>query len=284
MLDFLIGTGSFGHETLGSRGYLGSHDCSRTQVSPAMGLYHRNRRFGIGLLTHERNMGMTTLSDEGIIQYRDSGNIVIEPFRIADVNTASYDVRLGPWYYREQQNNKSILNLYSPDTANKIWGAQQYAEAAADWMKHYPEIDWRGISKSDQVILIRPQENLLCHTIEFIGGRRGVTTAMKARSTTGRLLLNVCQCAGQGDIGYYNRWTMEVYNRSQFFSLILVVNRRVAQIVFDVTTESKRSYGDINEGNYQDGADVRKLINTWNARLMLPRAHTDRDIPEDAER
>lgn len=225
---------------------------------------------------------MSVLSDEGIVSCRDSGDIVIEPFRLDDVNTASYDVRLGPWFYREQPEQSTsvidnILNIYSPDTAKKIWGVEpEFADLASDWIKHRPNIDYRGIDERDRIILIRPQENLLCHTQEFIGGRINITTQMKARSTIGRLLLNVCQCAGQGDVGYYNRWTMEVYNRSSTRTLMLVVGRRIAQIVFDTTTDTRNSYH--SSGHYQTDENIKDMIGNWEPSMMLPKAHTDKDI------
>jgi len=40
------------------------------------------------------------------------------------------------------------------------------------------------------------------------------------------------QCAGWGDVGYINRWTMEITNNSRFYAIPLVVGRRIAQIVF----------------------------------------------------
>lgn len=224
---------------------------------------------------------MTELSDESIISEREAGRVVIEPFNLADVNTASYDVRLGPWYYREQATcptgDPQIVNIYSPDAAPEMWGEKQYAELASDWMNVKSNgIDWRGIHPTDRVILIRPQENLLCHTLEFIGGKSNITTQMKARSTIGRLLLNVCQCAGQSDVGYYNRWTMEVYNRSRYRPILLVVGRRVAQIVFDRTDPTGRSYAE--NGNYQESEDVKAMIGRWHPDMMLPKAHLDRDI------
>src|SRR5690348_8641441 len=45
-------------------------------------------------------------------------------------------------------------------------------------------------------------------------------------------LISVMQCAGWGDIGYVNRWTMEITNNSRHYSIPLVVGRRCAQIVF----------------------------------------------------
>ena len=229
---------------------------------------------------------MTTLSDEAIIRAHVKGNLIIEPFKLADVNTASYDVRLGPWYYTEQSseathflNEEFFCNIYSPEAATRMWGEKaQYAELVADWIKYYPLYDYRNISLNDRIIVIRPQENLLCHTMEFIGGKKDITTAMKARSSIGRSLLNVCSCAGQGDVGYYNRWTMELYNRSKVRSIVLVVGRRIAQIVFDETSPTQRAYS--NEGNYQSDIDVKKLIVSWTPDMMLPQLHKDRDIPE----
>lgn len=255
---------------------------------------------------------MTTLSDEGIIRDRDLGIVVIEPFVLNNVNTASYDVRLGPHFYREQPreephpdamdyNEVTFCNIYSPEANREIWGESLYADDAKVWMKLKPELDWRNISPNDQIILIRPKENLLCHTIEFIGGRVNTTTAMKARSSIGRSLMNVCQCAGQGDVGYFNRWTMEVYNRSRYRTIALPVNRRIAQIVFDKTTFTGRSYGAAGEGSYQDDetytnldyagtyrggreaadAEVKHLIRTWHPSMMLAQLFKDRDIPDD---
>jgi dCTP deaminase-like len=48
----------------------------------------------------------------------------------------------------------------------------------------------------------------------------------------GRNFIEVCKCAGWGDIGYTNRWTMEITNNSRHYSIPLVVGRRVAQIIF----------------------------------------------------
>lgn len=58
----------------------------------------------------------------------------------------------------------------------------------------------------DRIIWITPGETILAHTNEFIGGCKSVTTMMKARSSLGRNFIEVCKCAGWGDVGYINRW------------------------------------------------------------------------------
>jgi dCTP deaminase len=105
----------------------------------------------------------------------------------------------------------------------------------------------KGIKPSDELIWIFPGETILAHTQQFLGGRKNVTTMMKARSSMGRNFIEVCKCAGWGDVGYYNRWTMEITNNSLHYSIPLVVGRRVAQIVFFETegTEGKESGDDV---------------------------------------
>lgn len=41
------------------------------------------------------------LSDRAILRHIDEGSIVIEPFSRANLSTSSYDVTLGPFYFRE---------------------------------------------------------------------------------------------------------------------------------------------------------------------------------------
>lgn len=64
---------------------------------------------------------------------------------------------------------------------------------------------------------------------------------------------------GWGDIGYVNRWTLEITNNSRHYSIPLVVGRRIAQIVFFDTqgTLDSRSYAD--DGKYQRTADMQAL-------------------------
>jgi len=51
-------------------------------------------------------------------------------------------------------------------------------------------------------------------------------------------------------VGYVNRWTMEITNNSRYYSIPLVVGRRIAQIVFfDTEGIEQQSYE--ASGKYQ---------------------------------
>ena len=225
------------------------------------------------------NFETMALSDKRILEQKKRGDIVIIPFVQANLNTSSYDVTLGEHYYREEDHDglHPIYNIYNKKHTDRVWGNKALqAEKAAKVFKDV-DFEYVGIRPSDKIILMQPGETILAHTQEFIGGKNHITTQMQARSTMGRNFIEVCKCAGWGDVGYINRWTMEITNNSRSQVIPLVVGRRVAQIVFLETGDIlERDY--TGTGNYQDSTDIKVLQKTWKPESMLPKAYTDRDI------
>ncbi|HWH16100.1 MAG TPA: hypothetical protein VNU25_00710 [Candidatus Paceibacterota bacterium] len=220
------------------------------------------------------------LSDTRILEEMKKGDIVIHPFNDDQLATSSYDVTLGEYFYREQppKYNHSLYNIWSEEHTRHVWGADdvQRAVPAKEAFKKY-NFDWDGIRPDDKVIIMRPGETILAHTQEFIGGKDHITTMMKARSSTGRQFIEVCKCAGWGDVGYVNRWTMEITNNSKNYIIPLVVGRRIAQIIFFETGPIReRDY--TKSGKYASSTDLKELKRTWNPEMMLPKLWNDRDI------
>lgn len=222
------------------------------------------------------------LSDRQILEELKKGDVIITPFDKRNLATSSYDVTLGEWFYREQRPNYMLshYNIYNKKHIDHVWGKNPHrAQKAGDLFKNNPEFEWTGISKDDKVILIEPGETILGHTVEYIGGRNHITTMMKARSSMGRSFIEVCKCAGWGDVGYINRWTMEITNNSRHYAIPLVVGRRIAQIIFYETgpiLSSEHDYA--KSGKYQTSKDLSVLKKIWKPEQMLPRLHLDRDI------
>jgi len=100
---------------------------------------------------------------------------------------------------------------------------------------------------------------------------------MKARSSLGRNFIEVCKCAGWGDVGYVNRWTMEITNNSRNYLIPLVVGRRIAQIIFFETGPILGADYTSN-GKYQSSQNITKLRKEWKPEMMLPRLWADKDI------
>jgi dCTP deaminase len=187
-----------------------------------------------------------------------SGSIVIDPFNEDNLGTDTYDVRLGRFFYREQGDEirQLIFDPFDERSVSTAWGEPQEA--------------------ADSIIWLEPGETILAHTEEFIGARVGATTKMFARSTVGRSMLGVCKCAGRGDVGYFNRWTMEITSFSRFHRIPLRVGTRIAQIEFSVVGDTDKVYGKTH-GKYQQGANLAELKRDWEPKLMLPRMYKDTD-------
>lgn len=219
---------------------------------------------------------LRSLLSKGIIlEHIKKGNIFIEPFNPKNLNTTSYDVRLGENYFEEQPFRalyRRVFNPFDPEHIEKYWGKPQKAIIATDWMAENGPL--KNIKPEDKIIVIGPGECILAHTQEFIGGRNCVTTEMRARSSVGRIGITVCKCAGWGDLGFCNRWTMEISNHLKDIPIILVVGMRVAQIPFyqvDPLDESYSSSG----GQYQTTDDTKKMIENWSPYSMLPKFNRD---------
>lgn len=130
-----------------------------------------------------------------------------------------------------------------------------------------------NINLDDRVFVLKPGETVLGHTDEFIGGVEGVTTMIKTRSSLGRNNIGICKCAGWGDTGFTNRWTLEITNFSKDRSVMLVCGRRVGQIVFMATGKVSRKY----DSKYQSQHSLKKMKKEWKPEMMLPRLHLDKE-------
>lgn len=209
------------------------------------------------------------LSDLRTMELRDAGDIVIHPFDRRQLGTSSYDVRLGEFYYRERR----------PGFWRRLL-ARLFGKRVVFVFDPYDEADvarvWDGPFQS-QTIEVGPGETILAHTEEFVGGRRGCTAKMHARSSLGRCFVEVCKCAGWGDVGYVNRWTMEITNNSLWYTIPLRAGTRVGQMVF---TEVGPIAGDDYSvtGKYSSSTDLDELRSRWCPDMMLPRLYRDYEV------
>lgn len=213
-----------------------------------------------------------SLSDKEILAARERGDIVIEPFDQRQLGTDSYDVRLGEFYYYEKRVGGAFDIL---DSGNEVWRGPERASCRS-WPNPFGHPHWK---RDDHVIILEPGETILAHTQEFIGARRNYTTKMFARSSAGRSMIGVCKCAGKGDVGFFNRWTIEITSFSRYHTIPLKVGMRIAQIEFLHVGETFRTYG-ATHGKYQESSDLQVVMKAWHPEMMLPRFHEDWELKD----
>ena len=144
----------------------------------------------------------STLSDRAILHYMAKQAIHIEPFFLSNLGTNSYDVTLGPNYFRAQrpEHKGGIYTIYSQGSNDWVWGRPQEAILASEYFSDIGAEAMENILPTDRVIWIGPGETLLCHTNEMIGGTElpdrsaAITTSMHCRSSFGRSFIEVCKC------------------------------------------------------------------------------------------
>ena len=224
------------------------------------------------------------LSGDAITRHLNAGRIFVLPFNKRNLGTSQYDVRLGSFYFRESLNvNASqIFNIYDKEDVDRVWGKTWYeAKSHENWAKEENEgVLLEGIHSRERIIVLEPGETILAHTVEFIGGNDNrITTKMQARSSLGRSYIEVCKCAGMGDIGFCNRWTMEITNNSRSQRIPLVVGMRVAQLVFFETEGvSGGTYRD--GGKYQSNEALTDMVRNWHPEMMKPKLYKDWELKE----
>jgi len=227
------------------------------------------------------------LSKPAILHYLEADDIIIDPFDPENVGTNSYDVRLGRHIWREHRldvslpsiHQKYLYNPYDQGHVETLWHKEEARPAKEVLEISFMRGHIKGIDPEDLIVLIKPGESILAHTQEFIGSLSPfITTKMFARSSTGRNFLHVCADAGVGDVGFANFWTMEIFNRSRYHTIPLVVGRRYAQMTFfeiEPIADKDMYY---NRGKYQTASTVEEIRANWKPEDMLPKMFKDREI------
>lgn len=230
----------------------------------------------------ERGFGM--LSNSQIFTAIDGGLVVIHPLVRENVRKASIDLTLGEWYYPTQQGRRAVRGVFNPfdkGDVDRYYGVEP--RRAAPWSEYPESIDGPlvGVPEDHPIILVPARACILAHTHEFAGAMAELgTTMMKARSTWGRLNIEVCRCAGMGDPGYINRWTMEIQNNNDE-AVPLPVGERIAQLMVIPTGRvSGGTYGreDGYRSKYQAGRTLAEVVESWTPEAMKPRAYQDERV------
>ncbi len=206
---------------------------------------------------------MSVLSKREISQGIENRNIVIHPFNPDNLNTCSYDVTLGIYFYRMNLSTKTetFYNPYCKGDVEKKWTGFHKADPVKTLqqfgMSFSPGDNLN--SETDKAILLRPGESILANTQEFIGALNHHATFMTAHND---VALNFINIAGKwGDSNYVDRWSLHITNLSQY-NIPLICGKRIATISF-FKTQNETLLNDMD-------FDLNDVIQTWKPSNLLP--------------
>lgn len=244
---------------------------------------------------------MTVLSDIAVKQAIVDGHVVCRPLRPENIKGSSVDLTLGEWFWRCDARPHGVFNPYDESEVQRYFAgpfqakpyASVYEKIGRDPLMAWPSPagdseymgsrafgmphPFVGIPEDWPVVVLRPRERLLGHSHEFVGIYPPGTSMLKARSSTGRVGVKVCDDAGWGDPGFVNRWTWEMRNDNDE-AIVIPVGERMAQIVFFQTGPVGAAYGagaDYDGKYQQSGESINQLIENWSPEHMLPRCWKD---------
>lgn len=225
------------------------------------------------------------LSDIQIKEEIKNGNIIFYNGDPSQIQNSSVNISFGENFYRSSRKAK-YLNPINNSSILNYWDKLETVKSYSDNLEYYEDnVRKLGINhakenyellqiirseekslKDKKFVVIFPGETILGHSNEFIGGKNHITTMIKARSSMGRCNITICRDAGWGDIGYINRWTLEITNNS-YVPIILPYGMMMAQIVFFYTGETEKPY----KGKYQNYDSIEDIVKNWHPSWMLPK-------------
>lgn len=227
---------------------------------------------------------MSLLTKPALLRAINEGRIFVRPMDPEQVGNASIDLRLGDWIWR-QSRTATHLNPYEEQSTANMWGeVPKRCPSLGALLLESASLTRKMFAPArleDRILLLHPGECVLAHTLEFVGGvDRKITTKMQARSSVGRNSISVCVDAGWGDIGYFNRWTMEIQNRNPHAWTFLICGTRICQMIFLEGEEIDMSDMYSLVGKYQTDGQLDGVMSSWKPEHMLPKMWNDREIKE----
>jgi len=206
--------------------------------------------------------------------------VVVYPFRRAQVTTNSYDVTLGSVAYMAdaQQTGPFVVSRQSrPPT---LWKGPMGARSVGSLAEGANQLACQaaGLGPEDQVLIVRPGQTLLASTKEFIGSQvSDVAPVLVPRTTLERCFVRVRGAVGTP--GFFNRWTLHITNEHPTAPAVLVVGQPVAQVQF-WRVENVRGApvygGDRRRDKYHPFQGVLvDTVKNWRPDQMLARLDTE---------
>jgi dCTP deaminase len=164
-------------------------------------------------------------------------NSIIVPFTQSQLQSASYDVRLGNKFWRQKSSKIPIVAQLPPQAAEM------------------------GVMQESASFRLDPGEFALGYTVEKVNIPNTLVARLEGKSSLGRLGLLVHATAGYIDPGFRGHITLELSNIGRI-PLLLNPGMLIGQLSFTkLFSKPEKLYGDKSlNSHYQDQPD-RPVLN-----------------------
>ena len=227
---------------------------------------------------------MSLLSNTDIQRMRALGTVVIHPFNEQALNNTSYDLSFGDRIARYRAEWSHVdLGAIDPSTMYRVCEATEepgftgrgfFIDCGERILGHTWEIAGGTVAPcptcKGQTTIVWGQNTVPCLDC-MSSGRIAVTSMLHATSTAARVGLTVCQCAGFGDVGFLDRWTLEIQNHGPR-GLWLPVNAVICQVSFYRVNPPIAGTEYTQKGQYaQKHSSPEETHKNWSPDRMLPK-------------
>ncbi len=166
------------------------------------------------------------INKEKILEEREFGEIIIEPFTETNMGVNSYDISL----------------------SNEVWYSNDHKKRLYIGNKNIDKDLWKRKSVKD-FVQFYPKETVRCVSEEVVGTLSRYVILSSIRSSLMRL--GFVGVFGTGDVGYIGRWVFTLTNMTN--SIINIrVGARVGQVLFAPVRPGKEVYS----GKYIEGGSL----------------------------
>ena len=206
---------------------------------------------------------MGVLSEQEITHAVQNGKIMINPFKPENLNSSSYNVTLGRYFYRMfSPDSKQFYNPFSKSTILEKWNGFHRTCPVKEFVKFgMTNVTEDNINfEKDEGILLNPGESILTHTQEFIGALSPYTVLLTPHKDLMFNFINVA--SAWGDMNHVDKWVLRVTNLSSYY-IPLIRGQVVATAVF-LKNE------DIGLGITDANFDIEELKKSWTPSKLLP--------------
>lgn len=184
------------------------------------------------------------LSDLDITTEIYRGNLLVEPFKLTNLQAASIDLTLGSEFQ------------VMPETTNEI----------IDVAKPVDHLFNRVQQSTDYPFVLTPGSFVLAHTEEVVNIPGNISARIEGKSSLARLGLVIHTTAGFIDPGFSGQVTLELKNLTPV-PIKLYVGMKIGQISFQyLTTPSGTPYGNSmlsSKYQHQKGAAISKYFQNF---------------------